>query len=231
MGGILAGQSLIRASELRAITTEQQRYLTAVHAFRDKYLALPGDMSNATSIWGKDNANCAGHTGTAATPGTCNGDGNGNIYTTASTVEAFRFWQQLALAGLIEGTYDGIQHGANEYASTAANVPKSKLANSYWFEWYWGTVSATPSLFNGTYNNMILLGGLLADNPPYTPTLRPEEAWNIDTKMDDSRPGLGKVVAFPVTNCTDGTNTAPTTANYALTTTTLVCQPVFRNLF
>ena len=51
-GGILSGQSLIRAAELRSVTTEYSRYTAATYSFRDKYFALPGDMSNAESFWG-----------------------------------------------------------------------------------------------------------------------------------------------------------------------------------
>ena len=47
IGGILTGQSLIRAAELRSVTTQYQGYVTAVNTFRDKYFALPGDMPNA----------------------------------------------------------------------------------------------------------------------------------------------------------------------------------------
>ena len=50
VGGVLSGQSLIRAAELRSVTTEYSRYTTAISSFRDKYFALPGDMSNATSF-------------------------------------------------------------------------------------------------------------------------------------------------------------------------------------
>lgn len=51
-GGILAGQSLIRAAELRSYITDVQRYPAAVNAFKDKYFAYPGDMANATKFWG-----------------------------------------------------------------------------------------------------------------------------------------------------------------------------------
>jgi prepilin-type N-terminal cleavage/methylation domain-containing protein len=51
-GGVLAGQGLIRAAELRSITTDQQRFLIAIRAFRDQYRSLPGDMPNATLVWG-----------------------------------------------------------------------------------------------------------------------------------------------------------------------------------
>jgi prepilin-type N-terminal cleavage/methylation domain-containing protein len=52
VGGVLSGQSLIHAAELRAVTTEYQKYMTAVRSFKDKYFASPGDMNNATSLWG-----------------------------------------------------------------------------------------------------------------------------------------------------------------------------------
>ena len=52
VGGILAGQSLIHAAELRAVSSEYQRYRTAIYAFRDKYLGLPGDITTATNFWG-----------------------------------------------------------------------------------------------------------------------------------------------------------------------------------
>jgi hypothetical protein len=51
-GGILTAQSLIRAAELRSITTDYNRFITASQTFRDKYFALPGDMRNATRFWG-----------------------------------------------------------------------------------------------------------------------------------------------------------------------------------
>lgn len=41
-GGILGGQSLIKAAELRAVTTELDAFQTATNTFRQKYFALPG---------------------------------------------------------------------------------------------------------------------------------------------------------------------------------------------
>ena len=39
VGGVLSGQSLIRASELRKYTTSADKYKTAILSFRDKYFA------------------------------------------------------------------------------------------------------------------------------------------------------------------------------------------------
>src|SRR5690606_361665 len=82
-GGIMSGVHLIRAAELRSITTEYQKYVDAVAIFRDKYLDLPGDMSDATSHWGEAgtasfSGDCPGTNAQPSTDkGTCNGDGDG----------------------------------------------------------------------------------------------------------------------------------------------------------
>lgn len=90
-GGILAGQLLIRAAELRSVTTEYNRYVTAVQSFRDKYFALPGDMNNAAAFWGAadgSTGNTAACVTTASTStATCNGDGNGIVSPSSSSNE------------------------------------------------------------------------------------------------------------------------------------------------
>ncbi|MBA4274586.1 MAG: hypothetical protein C0436_02910 [Alphaproteobacteria bacterium] len=230
-GGILAGQSLIRAAELRSVSTEYQKYVGAKQTFRDKYFAIPGDMANATSFWGAAHATPATCATTASTSAlTCNGDGNGQVHVAASSnvYEAYRFWQHLANAGLLEGQFDGITHGATNYSSTAANSPKSKLGNSFWFTWYWGSLSGQPTFFDGQYDNSFLIGGLMTDNPPYNASFKPEETWNIDTKMDDGKPATGNVVSWWSGGCTDAASSATITANYALTSTSNSCVLVFR---
>lgn len=181
-GGILAGQSLIRASELRAVTSEYQRYSAAVHTFRDKYFAIPGDMSNATAFWGVQHATPATCRTTASTSAlTCNGDGDGRLVDIAGSIEYLRFWQQLANAGLIEGTYTG--------ALTAPASPSSKLGSGVWSILYVG-LSGDADTYVIEYGNFFQIHG-----PTGGPVLKPEEAWNIDTKLDDGKPASGKVIA------------------------------------
>ena len=50
-GGILSGQALIAAAEVRKAATQFTRYQAAVWTFRDKYFAMPGDMTNADKFW------------------------------------------------------------------------------------------------------------------------------------------------------------------------------------
>ena len=40
-GGVLSGQALIRAAELRSVTADYQRYTAAIMVFRDKYFSFP----------------------------------------------------------------------------------------------------------------------------------------------------------------------------------------------
>lgn len=232
-GGVLTGQSLIRASELRAVTTEYNKYISATQAFRDKYFALPGDMNNAQSFWGVAHATPATCVTTASTTAaTCNGNGDGIILPSTGSNESFRFWQHLANAGLIEGQYDGITHGATNYSATAANSPKSKLGNAYWLVWNWATLSAQGTFFDGVYNNSFIIGALVTDGSPSAAVFKPEEMWNIDTKIDDGKPAIGKVVIHATLSaCTTASATTTLTADYLLTGTSQTCAGVFRQAF
>ena len=96
-GGILTGQSLIRASELRSVVTQIQGFQSAAYSFRDKYFAMPGDMRNAESFWGTDPNGCPTNTVQTTRTQTCNGDGDGVIERRTvgtGSDERFRAWQQ-----------------------------------------------------------------------------------------------------------------------------------------
>ena len=235
VGGVLSGQSLIRAAELRSVTTQYNEYTTAVNTFRDKYFALPGDMNNAQSFWGVANATPATCATTPSTTAlTCNGDGNGSIGNAAGSNEVFRFWQHLINAGLITGTVDGVTHGSTTYSATTANSPKGKINGSIWFVSDFGTVSGgTGFIFDGVYNNTFAFGGPVANDVPATSILKPEELWNIDKKIDDGKPGTGKVTArgISLNQCTNTTAGTDLTADYLFSSTSLGCTIMFPRAF
>ena len=232
VGGVLSGQSLIRSAELRSISTDYSRYVAAVHSFRDKYFALPGDMNNAQSFWGIQNATPATCVNSASTTiATCNGNGDGIIQQSAGSNESYRFWQQLANAGLIEGSYSGVQSATNAFSSSTANSPKGKISSTLWFVWNWAIpLSGEPAWFDGTYGNRMSTGGSQADGEPGASILTPAEIWNIDTKMDDGKPAQGKVWSQWL-GCTDAANSAALSASYVLTSASKLCFPVFPNAF
>lgn len=231
-GGILAGQSLIQASELRTISTDFNKYLSATYAFRDRYFYLPGDMVNASRFWGGGSTSLCPDYYNATNPTyTCNGDGNGEIDTSTYSIETYRYWQHLSSAGLIEGIYAGAEGQRIDSSYTSAmpgiNMPKARFRNGSY------SVSYLDQPCNGASGWLGLCGGfnrfIAGTTDTYTnrrPLLKPEEAWNIDTKMDDGRPGYGNVQSTsnnnPYTpNCT--TTNFRETAEYNLTYNQITC--------
>lgn len=266
-GGILGGQALIKAAELRAVTTEFSQWQTAINTFKGKYFALPGDMRNATQFWG--NADTGGTGGDCGAPltdagsgtQTCNGDGNGEIKYSwkgappAQIYEIFRFWQHLSNAGLINGDFPGTgTSGSSAYATGRA--PVSKSGNAYWgiirlgggmaglwHENAFGLVNNMDS--SSDYNSFGLGTHSTLDGfhgAPVGGFLTPEEAWNIDMKMDDGKPGQGKVWAtIPASypprsagdplNCSDSTRMGWATAEYNLSASGTNCALLFPRAF
>ena len=118
VGGVLAGRSLIRSTELQSILTDKQKYITATHTFREKYNAIPGDMTNATTLWGTDPDGCPSGSNSLKKKTTCDGNGNflieGDGAAGIAGQEHYRAWQQLSDAGLIDGSFTG-QTGVTSY--------------------------------------------------------------------------------------------------------------------
>src|SRR5271163_852919 len=46
VGGVLVGQDLIKAAEIRATVAQVEKYNAAVNTFRTKYNGIPGDIVN-----------------------------------------------------------------------------------------------------------------------------------------------------------------------------------------
>ncbi len=235
VGGVLAGQSLIRAAELRSVTTEFHKYQAAANIFRDKYFSIPGDMANATAFWGATACPASAGTGTQ----TCNGDGDGTIDNAPAANqygEPFTFWQHLANAGLIEGGYTGIAGSANIFDSSATiNSPKSKLGNSGWSAfWLTSSFSGNGNEFAVDYGNHFRFGAEISGGGLfYGSSIKPDEAWNIDSKIDDGKPGTGKIIAYNWDGCTDAASHGGVTvsdrtgASYLISDISVVCSLAF----
>lgn len=232
-GGILAGQSLIRASEQRNFMSQIQRYSSSVIAFRDKYMAIPGDMNNATRFWGAAD----GSTGitvaclTATATGTCNGNGDGSLNTPAYSLESYRFWQQMALAGLIEGTYTGVTGPlATEDVIAGTNVPSTKLSATSVInaQSLPNVTSASTWWFRGSYGYVAYLLGADTNGTNFngdSAVIPAEMAWNIDAKLDDGKPGTGRVTTMLNSRRSQCASTDdPATAVYMVTSTADGCN-------
>ena len=101
LGGILKGQELITSARVRNIIAQLDGAKAAFFGFQDRYRALPGDFTAAT---------------TQITGATQNGNGDGQITGT----EAIAVWDHLSHAGFINGTY---VYNATESAATTPTNP------------------------------------------------------------------------------------------------------------
>ena len=93
LGGVLKGQELINSAKVKNLATDFKNVPVFIYGYQDKFKALPGDDSAATT-----------HVGATATNG--NGDGIIGGNWNAAAGESFNFWQQVRLAGLAPGPTD-----------------------------------------------------------------------------------------------------------------------------
>ncbi len=223
VGGFLAGQSLIRASELRSVTVDAERYMTAIHAFRDKYFGLPGDFDKAESFWGTWSTS-----GTAASVAGAKNGNNDGMYGVAGLqqYERAQFWRHLGLAGLIQGDYAGNYAEPSNLYAVDVNVPRLKIGGRA------GVNTTTTTFIYGKTGSYLIMQG---NTSPYS-ILTPQENWNIDNKRDDGNPSTGAVMAIAEAavlasrNCTtndDWVNAATGASTYKLDVTTIECWPLY----
>ncbi|MDX2073176.1 MAG: prepilin-type N-terminal cleavage/methylation domain-containing protein [Alphaproteobacteria bacterium] len=232
VGGVMVGQSLIRASEMRSVITEINQYKSVFYAFRDKFNALPGDMRNAENFWGEidpDPETCRTTLGTGTQ--TCNGDGNGKItgYPGGGT-EVFRVWQHISNAQLLPVIYTGVTgpDSAHYDGELGKNIPASRISGTGYSIYYWGiqgvdfpngqswavVYPGVQVIFPGIdYGNAIIFGQYVNNSFTTGATLTPNEAHSIDIKFDDGFAGKGKVTPF--TNDFRDTNCTTTSDNSA----------------
>ncbi len=202
VGGVIAGRSLIRSAELRAVVTDVGGYRTAMNMFKHMYDSLPGDMSDATEYW----------------PGvTSDGNNDKQIYT--DTNEAVRAWQHMSLAEVIPGTYTGVDFGSPDHMP-GVNVPAGPITSSgYRVTWegpYYGR-SANVFQFDGP----VLTGG--SAGQLWGPIITPAEARMIDKKSDDGIASTGDIIA----RNGSGISGCISSDNYNLSTTAVTCKIYF----
>ncbi len=94
LGGVLKGQELITSARVRNLISTQDGIKAAYFGFLDRYRALPGDYTAATTnINGVSTAACN------------SGNGNGDGRITTTNQENILAWEHMSKAGFINGTY------------------------------------------------------------------------------------------------------------------------------
>ncbi|MBY0356226.1 MAG: prepilin-type N-terminal cleavage/methylation domain-containing protein [Rickettsiales bacterium] len=214
-GGVVAGMSIRNNAILRGILDDVQKYTRAVDQFREKYNQMPGDMINATEIWGAadggtGNTIACYNTDSTGSKATCNGNGDGKIecpipnaagdYSNIWYVaERFRSWQHLANAGFVEGGFSGKTAGAtSDVFSAGVNVPSFGSGDIR------GAVNLNEELAKTDASNPDIFAAdraypqfSLAFQPNNVP---PKILYALDQKVDDGRPGTGNVTSTKSTS-------------------------------
>lgn len=221
-GVVFTGVSMLRSAKMNNAVSDLQRYSQAVVAFADKYQSFPGDMPIAERYWGSD-AGCPNTPYTIIRHvATCNGDGDGFI----DGPEEFRAWQQLSNAGFINGLYTGVAGpaGGDDHVARV-NAPASLLDGGGFDITYVGRMTGDANYFDGYYPIKIGLGMKSANSRFDAPLLTPAEAFAIDNKIDDGRPGTGSLMPFKSTlnpGCT--TTDVPETSLYVAADGAYLCS-------
>ncbi len=116
LGGVMKGQQLVDSARVRSLITDVNGIRSAWFSFQDRYRSLPGDFPNATTQI--DSAAVAGN-------------GNGKI---DDGQERASVWQQLALAGFINGNFNGLRAAtgtAQDVDCSADTCPRNPYNGYY----------------------------------------------------------------------------------------------------
>lgn len=201
VGGVLVGQDLIKAAEIRATIAQYEKYNAAMNTFRAKYNGMPGDLTAASSTAFGLDPTAGAHAGTTGL-----GDGNGLITDTAATNlnapvgEPILIWQQLSASNLVDGSYGsaiattGQMPAASPSPTATLYLPAAKIGRGN----YWIAGSASGLNYYGLINPSAVVAGA-AGTAAYTVAagggITPVEAFNVDSKLDDGMPQTGIVQA------------------------------------
>lgn len=188
ISGIVSGMSLIKSAKLNSVISDLQDFRVAYNTFQSTYSALPGDMQNATAYFSacaQSNANC-------------NGNGDGLIQFNAGLPdETYSAWRQLSLAKLITAPIELIPDGWSGFEIIDQTIPASKINNAG----YLIVGGTAPFASDGTNTiaspfpnkNVIVLGQASSSYGLGNAALTPDEAFNIDGKIDDGEFIVGNV--------------------------------------
>ena len=134
LGGVLKGQELITSARVRNLFSQQDGVKAAYFGFLDRYRALPGDYTAASTTIA----------GVAATPcGTGNGNGDGQI----TGNEAILAWEHLSKAGFVTGSYTC---NTTESNLTTPTNPYGNRLQLIYDNVYGGAATARHNLKTGT---------------------------------------------------------------------------------
>ena len=160
LAGVFKGQALIDSARVRSMANEVSGIRTAWYSFQERYRALPGDFQSA---------------GTQIDSAAVSGNGNGKL---DDDLERAGVWQQLSLAGFINGNFDGSQAAvgsASDVDCAPSTCPKNPF-NGYYKISYSAQAADVVDPSHEIFTGSQIPVGILAE---------------LDRKLDDGLPNSG----------------------------------------
>lgn len=212
VGGVLVGQDMIKAAEVRATVSQYEKYNSALNTFRGKYNGLPGDVLNAANFGLTTRTGANGR-----------GDGDGLLESCEATglgqgCENLLFWRDLSQTNMIDTSLstaaDGAASPTMALAAVPSNYPPARIGKGH----YWITYSNLGLNYYQLTQpaGAFSAAGIMANT---NGSLTPQEAFMIDSKVDDGRPNTG--IALARTGVTP--NLAPVAGDWAAASTAGRC--------
>lgn len=161
LGGILKGQELITNARVRNLISQQDGIKAAFFGFQDRYRALPGDYTLATTNIPAVSTNAACGSG--------NGNGNGQVG--SANAENILAWDHLSKAGFITGSFTC--GGATESPTSAPTNPYTRYYQLIYDNVY---ADAAPTARHNVKTGNLVPSDILAE---------------VDRKVDDGNAQSG----------------------------------------
>lgn len=210
VGGIIEGSELIQQAKMKSAISELRSLTTSLKTFELKYDCVAGDCANASTFF------------SGATNG--GGDGLVALWDGSDDTEVWNVFTHLSSAKLIAGSYTGVAGSAgSRHAVPGENVMKSKAFAKAGFTYVnWGGYTDTgtfASSWIAPRQNVILFGQSLGNTyETIQQMMTPAQAYSFDLKIDDGKPGTGKMMTSrPVIYGACATSSVATTATYVST--------------
>jgi prepilin-type N-terminal cleavage/methylation domain-containing protein len=201
VGGVLVGQDLIKAAEIRATVAQVERFNTASNTFRGKYNGLPGDLANPTAFFASVTNGNESEQGDG--DGVIDGVSAANTACTAALCisgEAAVYWYMLNNAGMIpEGITANTNYETVNLTPGDTTVPPAKMGK--------GARIGVMGVSGVNYFAIANFGtsALASGTATFTAGMSPLDALQMDSKMDDGKASSGTVISVAVATALPGT--------------------------
>lgn len=199
IGGVLKGRELIENARITSVIQQVHPFEVALASFRTNYDALPGDMTDATTRINNCTGDCAATTTGANDNGAIDAPLNswtGSYVWQLANSEHRNMMIQLASAQLITGVDP---RGNSGQVKFGVDAPLARTGGG--FHTIGVDLPANGGVPSFRNISVILRGtaqtnGNAAVDAGGSAALSSRQAGQIDRRMDDGRPGFGRVIAF-----------------------------------